>query len=496
MTRLFTILIFCSLFVLKIHCDSRIGLSVTTKLGVVRGLNSDNGEYVMFLGVPYGVVNESNPFGSSLPHPGFKETFNAYNDSTICPQSDGVNHIGEIQCLQLNVYVPNPATSADKLPIMVWIRATISPDFLVSKGVIMVTLHYRLGVYGYLCLDTPNIPGNQGFKDQILGFKWIYENINAFGGDENKITIVGQSAGAMAVNLHLLTNQGDYFHRAIILSGPALSPWVISEANRSIPIDIANSLGYKTQDFNAAVTFLLKENPQSIVQKAFEVDMTNSKETHIPSTKVCIEKEFDGVENFLVDYPMNINSTKVQSVPVIIGFVTNNELAFAYANAPKEWFENYSYERMLEYDMKGVDSDIVDILEHFYTGDKILGDNLREEITDFASDYIFNYPTERMLQNLLQNGAKAIFHYVFSYVGKRNYLKLLLNLQTERASHGDDLGYIFNAEVLTDRKDDEDMRMVEILTTLWTNFVKYGEVCKNKPKWRSVVRAYPTRELA
>lgn len=69
------------------------------------------------------------------------------------------------------------------------------PDFLLEQNVILVTTNYRLGTFGFMSLNTKTYSGNMGMKDQQLALKWTYRNIRAFGGDQQRITLMGQSAG-------------------------------------------------------------------------------------------------------------------------------------------------------------------------------------------------------------------------------------------------------------------------------------------------------------
>ena len=151
-------------------------------------------------------------------------------------------------CLYLNVWTPAPGKPEKKLPVAMWIHGGAytggwgyEPEFdgkvWAEKGVVLVTVNYRLGVFGFLthpllAEESPHgVSGNYGILDQIAALKWIHANIAAFGGDPENITILGQSAGAGSVKT-LVTSPltGGLVKKAIIQSGggvnlrPAGSP--------------------------------------------------------------------------------------------------------------------------------------------------------------------------------------------------------------------------------------------------------------------------------
>lgn len=139
-------------------------------------------------------------------------------------------------CLYLNVYVPASARHASKLPVMVWIHgggfaagASSEPRYtnsaLVSKGVILVTINYRLGVFGFLASEdlakeANGHAGNYGLMDMAAALRWVKENIAAFGGDAGNVTIFGESAGSFSVNaLTAAPEARGLFHKVIGESG-------------------------------------------------------------------------------------------------------------------------------------------------------------------------------------------------------------------------------------------------------------------------------------
>lgn len=136
-------------------------------------------------------------------------------------------------CLYLNIWMPKDALNR-KLPVAYWIHGgafqlgystemEFDGEAYCRNGVILVSVEYRCNVWGFLAHpwlskeSEEQASGNYGLLDQIAGLKWVYENIEAFGGDRNRITVMGQSAGAMSVQALLLTNLTDSMIAGAIL---------------------------------------------------------------------------------------------------------------------------------------------------------------------------------------------------------------------------------------------------------------------------------------
>ncbi|XP_013163355.1 PREDICTED: esterase FE4-like [Papilio xuthus] len=426
------------LFIHGSLASPRLDPLVQTKKGLIRGVQATDGDYAMFMGIPYAKVNESNPFGTSLPYPDFQDTYLANDDTSICIQNQQrtTNVVGSLDCLRLNVYVPNSATTRNKLPVLLWIhggrfqhtsggRHQYGPKYLVKKDIILVTINYRVGIYGFMCLDTPDVPGNQGLKDQLRAIRWIKENIESFGGDSNKITIFGSSAGGVSVDYHLLSKQEKLFDKAITQSGTSLSPWAFSDSDRNLPVRVASQLGVEINDSDEAVEYLSNLDPEIVVAATIELS-----ETFRP----CIEKEFDGIESFITEYPINSPMPKVKDTPILIGY-NNLEKLFEYANKPADEYDEKVFEDNLALDFNDVDKELVKIVRNFYIGDKDVSIDVKYELAEFDSDFVFIHPIHRSLP-YLKNGAK-VYHYVFKYAGGRNYAKLREKITGPGAIHSD-----------------------------------------------------------
>lgn len=97
------------------------------------------------------------------------------------------------------------------------------PEYLMERDIVLVTIQYRLGAFGFLALETLEASGNQGLKDQTLALKWIQKNIRLFGGDPDMVTIAGLSAGAFSTTAHMLSPMSDGLFKNVIAMSGALS---------------------------------------------------------------------------------------------------------------------------------------------------------------------------------------------------------------------------------------------------------------------------------
>lgn len=208
-------------FLLQFFCFvSTSDLEVKTSKGTVIGYEL-NGASV-FEGIPYAKAPvETLRFEKPQP-PNDWNSMETKKFKPICPQiltpsSDMLNIHGPMNedCLYLNVYSPK-AKPQYPYPVMVWIHGggyvqgsasqTPAPGIvanLVSKGVVVVTLNYRLDVLGFFTDRTDRFPANLGMLDQIAALKWVQQEIRNFGGDPNLVTIFGYSAGGSSSSAHI-----------------------------------------------------------------------------------------------------------------------------------------------------------------------------------------------------------------------------------------------------------------------------------------------------
>lgn len=225
---------------------------VAVAQGLLSGIPGRNAAITVFKGVPFAAPPVGNlRWTEPRPAPAWQGVRAAADFSPSCVQNivdvsnpwtyEFMAH-GAVSedCLYLNVWTPARVTT-ERRPVFVFIHGganregsgsipAYDGEGLASRGLVVVTINYRLGVFGFLAhpeltKESPNhASGNYGLLDQIAAVTWVKENIGAFGGDPDRITVAGQSAGASAVhNITASPLAKGLFHRAIAQSGSSLA---------------------------------------------------------------------------------------------------------------------------------------------------------------------------------------------------------------------------------------------------------------------------------
>ena len=176
----------------------------------------------------------------------------------------GETYTYDEDCLFLNIWTPESASETSKLPVLVYIHGGgftggcghekhFDGPVWAKKGVVAVTINYRLGPMGFVCLpelqEEAGHTGNYGLFDQIAALKWVKKNISAFGGDGDKITVMGQSAGAMSVQ-HLCQSEltDGLFRSAVMSSGVGMGSFMTSTPQKTYTFweEVMKNTGAKT----------------------------------------------------------------------------------------------------------------------------------------------------------------------------------------------------------------------------------------------------------
>eukprot|EP01084_Bolivina_argentea_P206660 352766_1 len=212
-------------------------IEVETNYGPVEG--TSNSIHNMFLGIPYAKPPLNNlRFAAPEPLESWTIPIPAFELQPACIQPHFpvfIERAPEVSedCLFLNIYTSLTSTNTSNYPVMIWFYGggfvheeggqIYDPEALMSyiDDVIIVTFNHRLGILGFFYDNTfdTGIEGNFGFMDQEFVIKWVYENIQNFGGDKDRITLFGVASGALSVGLHLLFND-QYIYGGIMQSVP------------------------------------------------------------------------------------------------------------------------------------------------------------------------------------------------------------------------------------------------------------------------------------
>ncbi|XP_049837320.1 cholinesterase 1-like [Schistocerca gregaria] len=472
---------------------------VTVENGVLRGVvaTSLNGAlYNQFLGVPYATP----PLGDlrfRAPQPaaswsGIRDAL-SFADKCTQPGLLGLLPIatGSEDCLYLNVY--EPAAASGPLPVMFYIHGGgfkfgypffSNPDYLVEKGVVLVTISYRLGALGFLSLQNDDIPGNAGLKDQVLALQWVQRNIAAFGGDPTRVAIFGGSAGAGSTShLFLSPVTKGLFSEVIMESGVATAPWALTDKPRERAYRMGEALGFQTQgdnhtDDDARLSAFLRAANASNLARDDTIALTEfEKRSPLPLAFLpVVEPPSDSA--VIVEPPADrLRAGSYNRVPIMLG-VTSGEGLVILGNSKllteagvADMKENFTAMIAPQLPLPTEEQRIraAEQLEHFYFGDEGFSMEQMQSVIDLFSDVYFINAADSFARAVVNSTAIPVFFYYFDYNGTGS---------TEYGmQHGGEGSYLFPSVLLGPDTDpnSNDGKVADQLTRLWTNFAKYGD---------------------
>jgi len=394
---------------------------------------------------------------------------------------DPLNARMDEDCLYLNVWTGTRSTN-DKLPVMVWIHggsnlngAGSQPEYdgagLARKGVVVVTINYRLDVFGFLAHPEltkesgTNSSGNYGLLDQIAALKWVQKYIGAFGGDPTQVTVFGQSAGAFNISLLMASplTKG-LFARAIGQSGGALTP-IASFGPK--PLKLGEQEGIKfTETLGAkSLTEMRAKSAQHLLDAAVARPMIYG---------------FGVVDGWVVrEHPASAYAHgRYNDVPLLVGWNVDEGTLFAArvqfpVDAPP-------YAERIRAQFK----DKADRILTLYPP----GSTPADEFASFAAllgDEIIDYGAWAWSERAAASGNSPVYRYYFTRRPPGAPQHSLNPLTAPGVFHCAELYYVFNTLHVTGWPwEPADRRLADAVSSYWTNFAKTGDPnAPDLPNW-------------
>jgi para-nitrobenzyl esterase len=444
-------------------------LTVKTDQGKVHGKTINDGKVKAFLGLPYAAPPVGDMrWKAPAAAPKWKGERDAAKYGAHCAQGRVFDDMvfedgGESEdCLFLNVYSPADSKDKSKLPVMFWIHgggyaggASSEPrhngDFLPLKGVVLVTINYRLGVLGFLATEdlakeANGVAGNYGLLDMVAALQWVKANIKKFGGDPDNVTIFGESAGSFAVSTLMASPMAQgLFHKTIGESGGALGEGVLAYQ----PLEVREA-------------------------KDAEWVATLGVNTLVELRALPVDKILDGAKKKgMVGFPPVIDGRlltepvadtyaagKQAHVPLLAGWNRDEGAFLANGMTAEKW--------------KATAADLFkERAEEFL---KLYPGDTEEQVADSAGAYggdsFIAFGTWKWLEAHRKTGNSPVYRYHFEL----RALPSKYHVGTF-AFHSDDIEYVFGT--LDTRPGEtvreEDRKLSDQMMTYWSNFARTGD---------------------
>ncbi len=454
---------------------------VETSNGKVRGYGRRS--IIKFKGIPYAAppdgISRFKPPAPVEPWTGVRD---ALEYSPIVPQPaselemmfGGQKVQNEAECLTLNIWTP--AVDTSKRPVMFFIHggafvtgtgASLDGSRLALRGdVVVVSINYRLGVLGFLFLpDETDASSNVGLLDMVAALRFVKENIARFGGDPDKVTIFGESAGGFAVASLLATPSAKgLFHRAILQSGAAHPLGMNPEAAMRAHEKLIKELGIQKGDLKALRRFSSEE-----IIKAQIAIMPDQSEGFSIDRPLRLGPVVDG--GVLPDHPLSaIRKGYAKEIDIFIGSNLDETKLWNLLNPKAEKIRQEGLEKGTKAiaALTRKSEGHVDKLLKIYQQTR----NTPRDIMDaLTTDYTFRIPSIRLAeaQSVHQ---KNTYMYLFTWQSPFRGGKY-------GAMHALELGFVFGVLLKTEvgifpKRDEETEALSGAMMDTWISFARTG----------------------
>lgn len=366
-------------------------------------------------------------------------------------------------CLYLNIWTP-AKSPADKVPVLVWIYgggfnfgSTAEPVYngekLAKKGVVLVSIAYRVGRLGFLAHpelsaeSSNHVSGNYGLLDMIAGLQWVQKNIAAFGGDPNKVTIFGESAGGIAVSMLCASPLAKgLFHGAISQSGGSFGP------PRPTTYPGENMKLLKDAELNGSD--YVKSAGVTSIAAMRKIDADK-----LPSGPGLAWPIIDGYVIPDDQYKL-YEAGQYNDVPILVGYNSDEGLSFRPPKTPDEYITGVKtrYGKFAD-----------DLIKAYPVG----ANDVPKTARDLARDAAFGWHTWSWARLQTKTGKSKVFFYYFDQ--HPDYPKDSPKFG-QGSPHGQEVAYVFeNLNTTNPEITQTDFEVSEAMGTYWTNFAKSGD---------------------
>ncbi|KMQ90039.1 acetylcholinesterase-like isoform x1 protein [Lasius niger] len=478
-------------------------LIVRTRKGMVRGktLTATTGKEVdAWFGIPYA----QKPLGPlRFRHPRPVERWSGVLNATALPNScvqilDTVfgdfsgatmwnpNTPLSEDCLYVNVVVPRPRPT--NAAVMVWIfgggfysgSATLDvydhKTLVSEENVIVVSMQYRVASLGFLYFGTSDVPGNAGLFDQMMALQWVRDNIAAFGGNPDNVTLFGESAGAVSVSMHLLSPLSRHlFNQAIMQSGSPTTPWAIISREESIVrgIRLAEAVGcpHDRDNLREAIDCLQTKDAEELVKNEWGT---------LGICEFPFVPVIDGA--FLDETPQrSLATTSFKKANILMG--SNTEEGFYFiiyyltelfridgtedVKVTREQFVSAVSELNPYVNQIGRHAIIYEYTNWLHPDDP---DANRDAIDKIVGDYQFTCNVNEFAGRYADTG-NTVYMYYFKHRSANNPWPRWTGVM-----HADEISYIFGEPLDPSKRfTPEEIHLSKRMMRYWANFAKSGD---------------------